>query len=58
MKNTIYHCLKVDHRYTPPLEEVVYKADTSEEAYRWLENNGGGLYRNILHHVEFTVKKR
>ena len=28
------------------------------ETIKWLEENGGGIYRNILHNVEFYVSRR
>lgn len=54
--STIYHCIRRDVRYMPPIETVAHEADTSRAAVEWLEQNGGGWYRNILHGVCFEVK--
>ena len=51
----IYHAIKKDRRYRPPKEDVL-EFPTQEETIKWLENNGGGTYRNILHNLEFEVK--
>ena len=56
--NTIYHCLAVDKRYIPPRRTVMYQALTEKEAIEWLENNGGGVYRNTLANFEMKVEKR
>jgi len=52
---TIYQCLKRDNRYTPPMMTVVHEAKSSSEAVRWLENNGGGIFRNLLHNFDCSV---
>jgi len=35
---------------------VIHYANSSSEALLWLENNGGGVYRNTLHNYQFHVK--
>ena len=55
MKHTIYHCLTIDNKTVPPTRVLTYEADTHLEAVHYLENNGGGLYRNILHNLEYMV---
>ncbi len=52
---TIYQCLKRDGRYTPPMMTVVHEAESSGEAVRWLENNGGGIFRNLIHNFDCGV---
>lgn len=47
MKNTIYECSQKG--------VVVYSGDTEEDAVNWLEQNGGGLFKNILHNYQYTV---
>lgn len=56
MKHTIHHCLSYDNKTTPPTRKLTYEADTEQEAIRYLEKNGGGLYRNILHNLEYKVR--
>lgn len=53
--NTIFQCIKPDSRYTPPLKRVVHEASTEREAMDWLERNGGGIYRNLLHLFDCKV---
>lgn len=53
---TIYQCLQIDNRYSPPIKKVVFEAASEVGAIDWLEQNGGGVYKNILHNFEFTVK--
>jgi hypothetical protein len=52
---SIYQCIKVDDRYIPPRETIVYESPTESEAIEWLQNNGGGIYRNILHHTNCPI---
>lgn len=54
---SIYQCIKKDNRYIPPLARIVYEAATEEEAIEWLEKNGGGVYRNILHNFDCEIEK-
>lgn len=54
--STIYQCLKRDVRYTPPLMSVKHEAATEREAIAWLEQNGGGIYRNLLHSFDCEVR--
>ena len=53
--DTIYQCIKPDTRYKPTVMNVVHEAKTGAEAIEWLENNGGGVYRNLLHHFDMAV---
>ena len=52
MKNTIFEC---HQRNKNGLLEVKYKADTQNQAIQWLKNNGGGVYKNILHQFQMSV---
>lgn len=52
---SIYQCLRRDDHYTPPLMRVMHEAATQREAITWLEENGGGIYRNLLHQFECGV---
>ncbi len=51
---TIYQCCRKgkDVENTPL---PVHCEPTQVEAIKWLEENGGGIYRNILHNIQFTV---
>lgn len=51
---TVYQCCQraSDVNKTPV---PVHYADTQHEAMTWLENNGGGTYRNLLHKFELHV---
>ena len=53
---TIYQCLKRDDRCTPPLMSVMHEASSEREAIAWLEKNGGGIYRNLLHRFDCEVR--
>lgn len=52
---TIYHCLQIDSRSIPPQRILRHEAKTEADAMRWLEENGGGTYRNILHNFDLTI---
>ena len=54
--STVYKCIKPDTRYIPTQMNVVYQAQTQKEAIEWLENNGGGIYKNVLHGFQYEVK--
>jgi hypothetical protein len=54
--STIYECVKPDKRYTPTVMNTIHYAATQKEAIEWLENNGGGIYRNKLHNFQYEVK--
>lgn len=56
--STVYQCLKQDDRYTPPIRRIVFEAATEQKAIDWLESNGGGIYRNILHNFDCPIKAR
>ncbi len=45
---TIYHCIQGP--------SVARYADTETEAVKWLEGNGGGVYRNSLHRFDMPVR--
>ncbi len=47
----IYRAVK---KYIPPMEEIK-EFPTEEETIRYLQNNGGGVYRNILHNFECWI---
>lgn len=53
---TIYQAYKVDKRYIPSKYTLVYCGQTEKDVIEWLENNGGGVYRNVLHRFEYYVK--
>ena len=51
---TIYQCLQVKNDHM----QVVNCEKTEKLAISWLEKNGGGIYRNVLHNFEFNVKAK
>ena len=51
---TIYECCKQDNDVNKTLL-LIHNAKTEKEAINWLEQNGGGIYRNILHGFQFYV---
>lgn len=54
---TVYHCKQPkDGKYIPPQYDIVHQADTEAEAIEWLEDNGGGVYENVLHNFTMNVK--
>ena len=55
---TVYQCIKPDTRYKPTWMKVIHEANTAAEAIEWLENNGGGVYRNLLHNFDMTVNPK
>lgn len=56
--STIYQCIKPDNRYKPPIKTVIFEASSEKEAINWLEQNGGGIYRNTLHNFECGIKAK
>jgi hypothetical protein len=54
---TIYECCKrgEDVNQTP---FVIGYADTQREAIEYLENNGGGIYRNALHRFRIYINPK
>ena len=48
---TIYQCLQVKNGHM----QVVREEKSQALAISWLEKNGGGIYRNVLHCFEFKV---
>ena len=55
--STIYTCCKEGKDVNKTLK-VVHYASTEELAMKWLENNGGGIYRNILHNFQLYVSPK
>lgn len=55
MKDTIYECCKRLTDVNKTLK-VAHCSDTEAEAIRWLEEHGGGVYRNALHRFEMEVE--
>ena len=51
---TIYHCCQQGKDVNKTLS-VVHYADTEALAIKWLEQHGGGIYRNSLHNFQFRV---
>lgn len=62
MKKYIYECWSKrfeDHiNIQPPSFRYKYECSqpTETEAIKWLEDNGGGMYKNILHGFQMKVK--
>lgn len=53
-RQTIYQCCQKGKDVNQSLS-ITHYADTEKEAITFLENNGGGVYRNTLHNFQFTV---
>lgn len=51
---SIYQCC-VEGKDVNKTLQVVYEADTGSEAIKWLEEHGGGVYRNDMHNFQFRV---
>lgn len=51
----IYQCIKRDEKCVPPRNIIACEKPTQREAIKWLEENGGGVFRDILSNVEFRV---
>lgn len=54
---TIYQCCKCGNDVNKALQPVHY-AKTEKEAIQWLEKNGGGVYKNLLHNFQFHVHSK
>jgi hypothetical protein len=52
---TIYHCLIKDESTTPAQYQLIHEASTEQEAMDFLEQRGGGIYRNILHNFDCLI---
>lgn len=52
--STIYECCK-HHKDVNAMLYVVHYAKTEMEAIVWLQQNGGGVYRNTLHRFEMNI---
>jgi len=55
--STIYHCCKKGKDVNKTLS-IIHEAATEKEAIAWLEQKGGGVYRNILHNFSFYVEPK
>lgn len=53
---TIYEARQYDKRYIPIKYKIVYYGQNEKDVIEWLENNGGGFYKNTLHQFEYYVK--
>ena len=51
----IYQAIKEDKRFTPVKKTVIKEFPTEKETISWLEKNGGGIYRNILHNFDCLI---
>ena len=54
---TLYECLK-EGKDVNQTTSVVHFAESHNDAVTWLENNGGGVYRNALHRFQFRVSAK
>ena len=54
----IYQAIKIDNRYIPTKNTIIKEFPTELEAIKWLENNDGGIYRNILHNFDCKIEKK
>jgi hypothetical protein len=52
--STIYECCKQGKDVNKTQQEV-HCEPTEALAIEWLEKNGGGIYKNVLHNFEFYV---
>ena len=52
--STIYECYKNGKDVNKSLQ-LVHHAQTEALAIEWLEKNGGGNYKNVLHNFQFYV---
>ena len=51
----IYRAIQKDERYIPP-KQTEYEFKTEAKTIEYLQNNGGGIYRNILHNFDCIIK--
>jgi hypothetical protein len=51
----IYRAIQRDTRWIPP-RETEHEFPTEEETVKWLQEHGGGIYRNILHSFDCEIK--
>ena len=56
MKETIHEAFSVDRKTIPYTMKKVFCGDTLEETIDYLKESGGGIYRNILHNLQFSVQ--
>jgi len=52
--STVYQCCKRTGDVSGILK-VVHEAETQTEAVEWLERNGGGIYKNLLHKFQLYI---
>lgn len=52
----IYQAIKKDERYIPPIRTVVAEFPTEKQTIEYLQENGGGIYHNILHNLDCSIK--
>ena len=55
MNQTVHECCVMGKDVNRSLS-VVHYANSSSDAMSWLENNGGGVYKNVLHNYQFYVE--
>lgn len=53
-ESTIYQCCKRGSDVNKSLIPV-HNAQTQQDAIKWLECNGGGVYHNLLHNFSLEV---
>ena len=53
----IYRAIKKDTRYVPAKTIETKEFATEAETIKYLQENGGGIYRNILHNFDCLIKK-
>jgi len=53
---TIYQCKQEARKNCTPRQwDIVHEATSERDAIKWLEQNGGGTYCNILHNFQMKV---
>ena len=56
MKDTVHSAYKVDERTIPKQMILVFRGDTLQETVDYLKKNGGGIYKNTLHNLQYRVE--
>jgi len=51
---TVYQCCRQGKDVNKILQPI-HCEPTQADAIKWLEANGGGIYRNILHNIQFYI---
>ena len=54
----IYQAIQEDKRYIPTRKTVLKEFPTQAEAIKWLEENGGGIFRDILNNLECRISPK